>query len=74
MQEVRPSKTLPGIFDGVLDLLATLPATDALTRELRIWSGSLAFDNHCADRSIRQGYMDGLAALRPLRSRARLEW
>ena len=72
--EVRPSKTLSGIFDGVLELLAALPATDALTRKLRILSGSLAFDNQCADRSIRQGYMDGLAALRPLRSRARLEW
>lgn len=61
--EVRPTKTLPGIFTGIIDD-SRLPRK--LRRKLRSLSGTFAFKRKCATRSIRQGYSDGLTALRRL--------
>ena len=85
--EVRPSVTLPGILDNIASLLpdtsrlspipilGTLAGKlDDLTRKLRIWSGTFAFTSECAKRFIRQGYFDGLSALRPLRLTEKLNW
>lgn len=87
MVEVRPSSTLRGPLDIVGDLLS--PATlfkvlpivgtlaqgiDALSRQIRIWSGALAFNGDCAKRFIRQGYADGMEALRQLQPRQSLNW
>ncbi len=85
--EVRPSSTLRGPLDLAGDLLS--PATlfkgfpivgtlaqglDAVSRQIRIWSGALAFDGDCAKRFIRQGYADGMEALRQLQPRPQLNW
>lgn len=85
--EVRPSSSLRGPLDLAGDLLS--PATlfkgfpivgtlaqpvDALSRLIRIWSGALAFDGDCAKSFIRQGYADGMEALRQLQPRPRLNW
>lgn len=85
--EVRPSSTLRGPLDLAGDLLS--PATlfkgfplvgtlaqglDAVSRQIRIWSGALAFDGDCAKRFIRQGYADGMEALRKLKPEQKLRW
>ena len=81
--EVRPSSTLPGIFGDVAKLLSlsSIPilgrlsdGLEKLARQLRIWSGTLAFDRAYAERYIAQGYADGLATLRDLKPKAKLEW
>ena len=85
--EVRPSVTLPGILGDVADLLPDLGilspipvlgtlsnGLERLARQLRIWSGTLAFDREYAERYIKQGHADGLAALRGLRPREKLNW
>lgn len=85
--EVRPSSTLRGPLDLAGDLLSpanlltgvpiigTLARSiDAISRQIRIWSGALAFDGDCAKRFINQGYADGMEALRPLRPKETLNW
>lgn len=86
--EVRPSSTLRGPLDLAGDLLSPanfftrLPSfagmiaqgVDALSRQIRIWSGALAFSGDSATRFIRQGYADGMEALRKLQPRQRLNW
>lgn len=67
--EVRPRTTLPGIFGDLPDFLFGL-----LTRQLKVWSGTFAFDREYAEQYIRRGYADGMAALRPFRPKAKLEW
>jgi hypothetical protein len=47
---------------------------EVIDRQLRIWSGTFAFESECAKRFIRQGYNDGLAALRKLKPREKLKW
>lgn len=85
--EVRPSILLRGAFGDMSDLvpdvgfLAGIPVVDSLVqgveavvRQLRIWSGTFAFDGDCTSRFVRQGYADGLAALRHLRPKEKLNW
>ena len=68
--EIRPRVTLPGIFGDLLDLLPDGP----VVRQLRIWSGTLAFDPDCAERYIRQGRADALHVLHSLPLRQGLDW
>ena len=83
--EVRPSATLPGVFGDVAGLLANASGLsgilgplgapfDRVARQLRMWSGTLSFDQTYAERYIRQGHADGFAALRHLKPKAKLEW
>jgi NTE family protein len=85
--EVRPSSSLRGPLDLAGDLLSpaalfkgfpivgTLAqGVDTLLRQIRIWSGALAFDGSCAARFIRQGYSEGMEALRELKTREPLRW
>ncbi len=86
--EVRPSVTLPGILGDIASLLpdtSLLPPIsilgtlvgnlDAVTRKLRVWSGTFAFTREFANRYIKQGYADGKSALeRHLRFTAKLNW
>ncbi len=85
--EIRPSCTLRGFLDFVEDMLPDLSffsdlpiaglfahGLDSLSRQLRIWSGTFAFDGDCARRFTRQGYIDGMAALRALRPKEKLKW
>lgn len=85
--EVRPSATLPGVLDNIMDFvpdasfLSNLPilgslaqSMDAVTRLLRVWSGTFAFEGCYAKRYIQRGYADGLATLRQLRPKAKLKW
>ena len=69
--EVRPSATLRGKFDGLCDLV---PDVGSLGRRLRSWSGVFAFDSEYTKRFIRQGYADGMVALRRLRPEEKLKW
>ena len=68
--EVRPRTTLRGIFGELPELLPDGP----VARRLQVWSGTFAFDREYAERFMQQGYRDGMAALRGLRPRMRLEW
>lgn len=68
--EIRPRITLPGIFKELLSLLPDSP----VTRQLLIWSGTFAFDREYAEQFIRQGWTDGMNALRGLRPREKLQW
>ena len=85
--EIRPSVTLRGIFDGFsdfipdMDLFRNVPLVgslvdnvDAIRRKLRSWSGVFAFTGDCARSFIRQGYADGMVALRALRPKVKLKW
>jgi NTE family protein len=85
--EVRPIRTLKGPFGDMSgfvpnsSFIRTLPVLGSLAkdmevidRQLRIWSGTFAFESECAKRFIRQGYNDGLAALRKLKPREKLKW
>ncbi len=58
--EIRPEKTLPGIFDAYLDtpLLSNPPFEFALPeqKKMRIWSGTLAFDRKYTELYIKDGY------------------
>ena len=85
--EVRPRRTLRGVLDIVDDLLpdtsflSDVPFVgpvsqrlDYISRSIRIWSGTFAFNGECANRFIRQGHVDGLATLRQLKPRETLEW
>ena len=83
--EVRPLSTLQGIFGdvtvflenmgGLTELLGSFGAPlDRMARQLRIWSGTLAFDKTFAYRYIRQGYTDGFDRLRHLRPKVKLNW
>lgn len=68
--EVRPRTTLRGIFGEWPECLPDSP----LARCLQVWSGTFAFDREYAERFMQQGYRDGMAALRGLRPRMKLEW
>lgn len=85
--EVRPSATLKGSFYALsgfvpdADFIRNLPFLapladnlDAIDRQLRIWSGTFAFDGGSMSRFVRQGYADGMAALRHLRPKEKLNW
>ena len=85
--EVRPGRTLKGPFGDMSgfvpdsSFISNLPVLgnlaknmEVIDRQLRIWSGTFAFDSECAKRFIRQGYNDGLAALRELKPREKLRW
>ena len=85
--EVRPSATLPGVLDNIMDFvpdasfISNLPilgsiaqSMDAVTRLLRAWSGTFAFESGYAKRYIQRGYADGMTALRHLRPKAKLKW
>lgn len=85
--EIRPSTTLRGIFDGLSDFVPDAgfmsdipfvgPLADSIGdvgRTLRSWSGVFAFNSDCVRQFIQQGYADGMAALRQLRSKERLNW
>lgn len=68
--EVRPHATLPGILGELPHLLPDGP----LSRLLKSWSATLAFDRTFAEQYIHRGYRDALHDLRPLRPRLELEW
>lgn len=68
--EVRPRTTLPGIFGDFPDLLPVGP----IARQLKVWSGTFAFNREYAEQYIRRGYAEGMAALRPFRPKVELEW
>ena len=86
--EVRPRSPLKGLFDGLSDLVPEgkhirdlgflerilADKLDNIGKQLRIWSGTFAFDRDCATNFIRQGHDDGLAALRHLRPKEKLNW
>lgn len=85
--EVRPSASLPGVFGNLADFVPDasfvreLPLlgsiADSMERVaclLRIWSGTFAFDGDFARRYIAHGYADGMAALRHLRPKEKLNW
>lgn len=85
--EVRPLRTLKGPFDDMsgfvpdssfirnLPILGSLAQNmEVIGRQLRMWSGTFAFDSVCAKRFICQGYADGMEALRKLKPRQRLNW
>ena len=85
--EVRPRSSLRGPLDIASDLLASggilndvpfvgkiTQGIDALSRQIRIWSGTLAFDGECAKRFIIQGYSEGMTVLRQLKPKATLNW
>ena len=58
--EIRPNSRLRGLFDDLIDLIPS----ETLKRQLRIWSGTLAFSHDSATRFMQQGYADGMAVLR----------
>lgn len=86
--EVRPRSPLKGLFDGLSDIVPEgkhirdlgflgrilADKLDNIGKQLRIWSGTFAFDRDCATNFIRQGHDDGLAALRHLRPKEKLNW
>ena len=85
--EVRPRCSLRGPLDVASDLLPSFgflndvpfvgkltQSVDALSRQIRIWSGTLAFDGECAKRFIKQGYAEGMTVLRQLKPKAKLNW
>lgn len=85
--EVRPSTTLPGAFGEIADFVPDasfikgLPiigsiaeSMEAVTRQLKAWSGTFAFDGDYARRYIARGHAEGLAALRHLRPKEKLNW
>ena len=85
--EIRSSTTLRGIFDGLsgfvpdAGLMSDIPFVGPLAgnlgavgRKLRSWSGVFAFNSACVSQFIQQGYADGMAALRHLRPKEKLNW
>ena len=85
--EVRPRSSLRGPLDVANDLLSSVgflndfpmvgtlvQNVEALSRQIRIWSGTLAFNRDCARQFIMQGYIKGMTALRQLKPRAKLNW
>ena len=85
--EVRPRSSLRGPLDIASDLLPDASSfndfpivgklaqgVEALSRQIRIWSGTLAFDGEYAKRFIKQGYSEGMTALRQMKPKARLNW
>ena len=85
--EVRPRSSLRGPLDIASELLPDasflngIPivgkiaqGVDALSRQIRIWSGTLAFDGKYAKRFIKQGYSEGMTALRRLKPKPKLNW
>ena len=85
--EVRPRSSLRGPLDIASDLLPDASSfndfpivgklaqgVEALSRQIRIWSGTLAFDGEYAKRFIKQGYAEGMAVLKQLKPKARLNW
>ena len=85
--EVRPGSSLRGPLDVAGDMLSSVgflsdipvagtltKGSEALSRQIRIWSGTLAFDSDYAKRFIKQGYSEGMTALRQLRPKAKLNW
>ncbi|MBQ7649362.1 MAG: patatin-like phospholipase family protein [Victivallales bacterium] len=72
--EIRPKKSLPGIFDAYLDDILKDPFYDYLSElafpdlknKLRIWSGTLAFDRKFTEQYIKDGYDTAMEKLQSL--------